>query len=116
MPYGTDAFTDGYGDFKQPTVIDYDKSESTKFIDSILSEEDKKEMEDQFKKNQQAALDNILSTNPYYAGDYYRYLVFAKDNKLVWDVAKIHSLKEDVNWLYTLSRYLDKKKKQKIIT
>lgn len=116
MSYGTDAFTDGYGDFKQPTVVDYDKILTLGDNVPILSDEDRKKVEEQFKKDQEDALSNILNTNPYYAGEYYRYLVFAKDDKLIWDKVKIESLKEDVNWLYTLSRYLDKKKKLKINT
>jgi ligand-binding sensor protein len=114
MPYGTDAFTDGYGDFKQPTVVDYDIS-TTVVNTPILSEEDRKKIIDQYKKDQEDTLKEILDTNPYYAGEVYKHLVFAKDNKLAWDTAKILALKDDATWLYNFNRYLTKNKKHSLI-
>ena len=109
MPYGTQPFTDGYGDYKQPTIIDYDRKTSINKSPD-LTQEEKEQVLNQYKQDQKEALDNILSTNPMYGGEIYQHLTLAKEGKLIWDVKKIDSLKSDVDWLYRLDRYLSKRK------
>ena len=118
MPYGTEPFTDGYGDFKQPTVIDYDKKVNNTYGKSPYqtSEEEKKEILDQFKKDQEEAYLAILHTNPFYAGGNYDYIITTKDGKLVWDAKKLDELKSNIDWLYTLLRFLNKRKSTLINT
>lgn len=118
MAYGTEPFTDGYGDFKQPTVVDYDKKVNNTYGASpyVSTPEEKEQVLKQFQIDQDNTLSEILNTNPFHAGTLYQYLVYAKDNKLTWDIAKINDLKSDVDWLYTFARYLGKSRDRLITT
>lgn len=113
MPYGTDAFVDGYGDFKQPTVIDYDKQ----IVDGSSyhsTPEQKQKILEQYESDQHQILQEILDINPVFGGPDYQHLTFAKDNKLHWNIDKINTLKENVDWLYEFARVLKKRKKLQI--
>ncbi len=114
MPYGTEPFTDGYGDYKQPTIIDYDDKSSIISSSSNISPEERQKIIDQFKIDQENVLSEILSTNPAYGGTEYNHLTSAVNGKLIWDRAKIDALKADTTWLYNLLRFLRKKKKLNI--
>lgn len=118
MPYGTDAFVDGYGDYKQPTVVDYDKRVEDSTVNKLRpsTPEEKKEILKQFQIDQENILKEILEINPLFAGELYQYLVIAVNNKLAWNIEKINSLKGDVDWLYNLRRYLNKRKQSLITT
>lgn len=115
MPYGTDPFTDRYGDFKQPTVVDYDNN----IINNIVnvynpSDEEKKKVSEQYKEDQNRILASILDANPVYAGEAYQHLVCSVNSKLAWNTEKINLLKENADWLYTLYRYIKRRKKMLI--
>lgn len=111
MPYGTDPFIDGSGDYKQPTIIDYDKRNNTPLPPYI---ENKEEILSKFEKEKEEALNEVLSINPVYGGLDYNHLTSAVNGKLVWNTSKINELKDDTTWLYNLLRYLRKKKNQTI--
>lgn len=111
MAYGTEPFTDGYGDYKQPTIVDYDKKLAVNVPRSSASKEEAEATLKQFKRDQEEALAEILECNPYLGGEQYQHLVFSDNGKLVWDVTKINALKDDVDWLYSFSRYVRKRKK-----
>lgn len=109
MPYGTDSFTDRYGDYKQPTVIDYDKSIADgSLVDvSNLSVEDtlnthKNDIEEVYKE--------ILSFNPFFAGERYISFVQSVQGKLAWNVAKINELKDNSDWLFSFRKHLNRAK------
>lgn len=111
MPYGTDSFTDRYGDYKQPTVIDYDKNlENLNYagIPNLSVEESLKIHSDDI----ESTLKEILEFNPYFAGDRYRNFISSQDSKLVWNIPKINEMKSNSNWLFTLRKYLNKAKKE----
>lgn len=108
MPYGTDSFTDRYGDFKQPTVIDYDQSTNKVLMESsILFGEESIE---QHKKDVEDILKEILEINPFFAGQRYMNFVFSNNGKLAWDTKKVEEMKSNSDWLYTLRKHLNKAK------
>ena len=106
MPHGTDSFTDRYGDFKQPTVIDYDQSNSIVVISPLSVEE----CLNQHEQDINLILKEILETDAYFGGN--RYLVFTEaiNGKLVWNSKKIEEMKSNSDWLFTLRKYLNKAK------
>lgn len=112
MAYGTEPFTDGYGDYKQPTIVDYDKRVNNTFGKNPhnTSKEEKERIFSQYEEDQKDALQQILETNPVFAGEIYQHLTQAVNGKLVWNVDKINELKINVDWLYMLRRWLDKQK------
>lgn len=112
MAYGTEPFTDGYGDYKQPTVIDYDRKVNNTFGNKPYqtTKEEKEQILTQYQKDQEEALREILESNPVFAGDFYQHLTIAINNKLSWNFEKINELKSNVDWLYGLKRFLNKKK------
>ncbi len=107
MPYGTDAFTDRYGDYKQPTVVDYDQDAkkvniNPQNISPEFIEQHKKDVEDIFQE--------ILSINPFHAGTRYIDFVVSINGKLAWNVEKIQEMKSNSDWLFTFRKYLNKSK------
>lgn len=106
MSYGTNSFTDRYGDFKQPTVIDYDQSTSKVVISPLSIEECLKQHE----KDIELILNEILETDAFFGGN--RYLAFtqATNGKLVWNSDKIKEMKSNSDWLFTLRKHLNKAK------
>lgn len=109
MPYGTEPFTDRYGDYKQPTVIDYDQINNKVAVnpqnlpvDEIL-EQHQKDVEDVLKEI-------VVNYNPYYAGERYKDFVLTKDTKLAWNIKKIDEMKSNSDWLFNFKRYLSKAK------
>lgn len=107
MPYGTQPFMDGSGDYKQPTVINHDKDAETSLPPFFG---DKEEALSQFEKDRQDVISEILSINPVYGGKEYNHLTFANQGKLAWDIKKIDAQKDDATWLYNFLRYLRKRK------
>ena len=109
MPYGTNAFTDRYNDYKQPTVIDYDKSVavgSLLDVDNLPAEE----ILNTHKKDVEEAFAEILSFNPFYAGDKYASFTMVADKKLIWNEKKIGELKDNSDWLFMFRKHLNKAK------
>lgn len=116
MPYGTEPFTDGYGDYKQPTIIDYEKNlQDIKSI-SKFPKEDEVKILDQYNADQEAAFKKISEINPVYGGLKYQFLTTVVNNKITWDLKKITELKSNVDWFYDFCRYLEKRKKNNITT
>jgi hypothetical protein len=109
MPYGTDSFTDRYGDYKQPTVIDYDQSAAKVVVNSNLSVEESLTIHN---ADVEFALEEILSTNPFYAGNRYIDFVHSVGGKLAWNKDKINEMKSNTDWLLCLRQYLTKAKKK----
>jgi len=109
MPYGTDSFTDRYGDYKQPTVVDYDQSTNKIVVSSDLSVE---ESLNKHKEDVESALKEILETNPFHAGNRYMEFVLSDNGKLAWNTKKIEEVKSNSDWLFTLRQYLNKAKKK----
>lgn len=109
MPYGTNAFTDRYNDYKQPTVIDYDKSVA---VGSLLNKENLpvEEILNTHKKDIEEAFEEILNFNPFFAGDRYSNFTMVSDKKLIWDKKKIEELKENSDWLFSFRKYLNNAK------
>lgn len=112
MAYGTNSFTDRYGDFKQPTVIDYDISSVIRFSSESITEDILKE----FEENKLSTIENILKTNPVFGGVKYQHLTAAVDGKLIWNKSKILELSSNIDWLYALNRYIKKNKLYKFNT
>jgi len=106
MPYGTEAFTDRYGDYKQPTVIDYDQADNEVAFNSISSENDIA----QHNKDIEEVYQEILSINPFHGGDRYLPFVHSVNGKLAWNTKKIDEMKSDSDWLFSLRKYLNKAK------
>lgn len=109
MPYGTNAFTDRYNDYKQPTVIDYDKSVT---VGSLLNVDNLPidDILNTHKKDVEEAYTEILSFNPFFAGDKYTTFTTVVDKKLVWDEKKIEELKNNSDWLFMFRKHLKKAK------
>ncbi len=108
MPYGTEAFTDRYGDFKQPTVIDYDQS-----TNKVLMNSPDLSVEESLKKHQEDIaniLKEVLEINPFFAGERYRNFVYSNNGKLAWDTKKIDEMKSNLDWLFSFRKYLNKAK------
>ena len=110
MPYGTDSFTDRYGDYKQPTVIDYDVSNKV-VCNPQLSDLDLKKHEEDIA----IILKEIFNTNAYFAGQRYISFTYAKDNKLQWDENKIKEMSTDTDWLFSFRKYIIKAKNSFIL-
>lgn len=109
MPYGTDSFTDRYGDYKQPTVIDYEKNlEVDKYADRPLPSV--KESLKDHQQDMEDILKEILSINPLFAGDRYISFVYSNNGKLAWNITMIDKMRENSDWLFTLRKYLNKAK------
>ncbi len=108
MPYGTDSFTDRYGDFKQPTVIDYDQS-----TNAVVSNPSHLSPEEVLKKHQEdkeLVLKEILEFNPFFAGSRYLEFTYSDNGKLAWNLKKIEEVKSNLDWLFSLRKYLNKAK------
>lgn len=113
MAYGTNAFTDGYGDYKQPTVFDYDKDvNNTHGKSPYLSEEEKEQVLQQLNSDKELVLSKVFAFNPVYGGVKYNHLTYAINGKLAWNKEKILELKEDLDWLYEFYRYLKNREKK----
>lgn len=112
MPYGTEPFTDRYGDYKQPTVIDYDQSTNKVVVSSNLS------VEESLKKHNEDiefVLKEILETNPFFAGERYVNFVYSNNGKLAWNIKKIEEMKSNSDWFFTLRKYINKAKNKFIL-
>lgn len=113
MAYGTKAFTDGYGDYKQPTVLDYDQEVNNTFVKPpTLSSQEIEEYLKQLNTDKESVLSKVLLFNPVYGGAKYNHLTQAINGKLVWNTVKIQELKEDLDWLYEFYRYLKNREKK----
>ena len=112
MPYGTESFTDRYGDYKQPTVIDLDQS--SKIVINPLSDSIDDIIE-QYKSDIELTIKEILSTNAFFAGKKYLTLTQSIDGKLAWNITKINEMKENSDWLFNLRKHLTKAKKEFIL-
>lgn len=111
MAYGTDAFTDRYGDYKQPTVIDYDKELAiNQGVTNSIPEESAKNIADH-NEDKESILKEVLSLNPLFAGERYKDFYQAVNQKLVWKEDKIKEMSSDSDWLFNLRKYLTKAKK-----
>jgi hypothetical protein len=106
MPYGTEAFTDRYGDFKQPTIVDYDQADNEVAFNSISSADDII----QHNKDIELVYQEILAINPFHAGDRYLPFVQSFDGKLVWNIKKIDDMKTNSDWLFSFRKFLNKAK------
>lgn len=105
MPYGTDAFEDRFGDYKQPTVVDYDQSKA-----KVVSNPHQPSESDVLKHDEdiENTLKEILAINPVYGRSRYLSFTCSVNGKLSWDLAKIEKLKSDSNWLFTFRKFLIK--------
>lgn len=104
MPYGTDSFTDRYGDYKQPTVIEYDKDLITVGSVTEISKEEK----EKYKSLIDSIIKNVLTINPFFAKEKYQELVLSKDNKVMWNKEKLYEMSKNLDWLFNFKTYLDK--------
>lgn len=113
MAWGTDAFTNRDGDYKQPTIIDLDKEYGKKkaYEKPMIDNSTYKEELIQWRKD---TIDFILKSNPFFLAKEFDHLIKRENNKLEWDVDKLLDTCQNDRILSDMSNLIRNRKERGI--